>query len=62
MLPMEISYLAQERCKELRGETKEPTFNFVEFDFRKSLARLLHSLGNILEPKITRVTSVKQKA
>jgi hypothetical protein len=43
MLPSEISYLAQERCKDLRGERQEPVVSF-EFRPAKALARLFKAL------------------
>jgi hypothetical protein len=52
MLPFEISHLAQERCKELRGETRAPT-EYFKNNLRLSLARLLHDLGRRLESKPT---------
>jgi hypothetical protein len=47
MLPSEISYLAQERCKDLRGERREPVVSFFEFRLGKVLTRLFKAL----EPK-----------
>jgi hypothetical protein len=38
MLPTELSYLAQERCKELRGEIREPSTPFFQGSFRRMLS------------------------
>ncbi len=51
MTPFEITYIAQERCRELRGEIREPSMKFFEPRLRISLARFLHNLGNKLESK-----------
>jgi hypothetical protein len=46
MLPTELSYLAQERCKEFRGETRRPSTMFFEISSRKMLANFFSSLGD----------------
>jgi hypothetical protein len=51
MLPTELSYLAQERCKELRGEIREPSFKMFEGNPRKMLANFFYSLGDKLASK-----------
>lgn len=51
MLPFEISYIAQERCKELRGEIREPSTTFFEGNPRKMLANFFYSLGDKLASK-----------
>ena len=51
MLPTELSYLAQERCKELRGEIREPSTNFFEGNPRRMLANFFYSLGDKLTSK-----------
>jgi hypothetical protein len=51
MLPTELSYLAQERCKELRGEIREPSFKLFEGNPRKRLANFFYSLGDKLAAK-----------
>lgn len=51
MLPTELSHLAQERCKELRGEIREPSTPFFESNLRKMLASFFYSLGNKLATK-----------
>ena len=38
MLPTDLSHLAQERCKELRGEIREPSTPFFQINFRKMLS------------------------
>ncbi len=58
MLPSELSYLAQERCKELRGETYKPIV-FFSNDPRPALARWFHKLANRLESKPTQQFSQK---
>jgi hypothetical protein len=57
MLPTELSYLAQERCKELRGEIREPVVTFFDVSPRKVLARFFYSLGDRLmsKPKVRQV-------
>jgi hypothetical protein len=45
MLPTELSYLAQERCKELRGEIREPSFKVFEGNPRRMLANFFSRLG-----------------
>jgi hypothetical protein len=44
MSPIEISYLAQERCKELRGEHREPVVSFFEFRPGRLLTRMFKTL------------------
>lgn len=51
MLPTELSYLAQERCKELRGEIREPSVKVFEGNPRKMLANFFYSLGDKLASK-----------
>jgi hypothetical protein len=43
MLPIELSYLAQERCKELRGEIREPSTSFFQGSFRRMLSSFFSS-------------------
>ena len=50
MTPFEMQYLAQERCKELRGETYKPVVFFGN-NPRPALANFLHALANRLESK-----------
>ncbi len=54
MLPTELSYLAQERCKELRGEIREPSTTFFEGNPRRMLANFFYGLGDKLvsKPKV----------
>jgi hypothetical protein len=51
MLPFEISYIAQERCKELRGEIREPSTTFFDGNPRKMLAHFFYSLADKLASK-----------
>jgi hypothetical protein len=51
MLPTELSYLAQERCKELRGEIREPSTTFFDGNPRRMLANFFYSLGDKLVSK-----------
>ncbi len=66
MLPTELTYLAQERCKELRGEIREPSMPFFQFNFGKMLANLFGASGTkpVVQPKsqsaLNRKTTVKQ--
>jgi hypothetical protein len=46
MLPTELSYLAQERCKELRGEIREPSAPFFHFNLKRMFASSFYNLGN----------------
>lgn len=46
MLPTELSHLAQERCKELRGEIRRPDTSFFEFSPKKMLANFFKNLGD----------------
>jgi hypothetical protein len=46
MLPTELSYLAQERCRELRGEIREPSTTFFDDNPRRMLANFFYSLGD----------------
>lgn len=43
MLPTELAYLSQERCKELRGEIRRPSTPFFEFRFGKKLTKFFSS-------------------
>jgi hypothetical protein len=58
MLPTELSYLAQERCKELRGEIREPIVTFFDVSPRRALANFFYSLGDRLmsKPKVRQIT------
>ena len=51
MLPTEISYLAQERCKELRGEIREPSSSFFEPRLRIVLVSFFYGLAAKLGSK-----------
>jgi hypothetical protein len=51
MLPTEISYLAQERCKELRGEIREPGTSFFEPSLKVVFANFFSRFGQRLESK-----------
>jgi hypothetical protein len=52
MLPTELTYLAQERCKELRGEIRRPSTPFFEFKFGKMFSKFFASSGKpVSEPK-----------
>jgi hypothetical protein len=53
MLPTELSYLAQERCKELRGEIREPSTTFFEVNPRKMFANFFYRLGDKFTSKPT---------
>ena len=46
MLPTDLNYLAQERCKELRGEIREPSTPFFEFKFKKMFKNFFAGLQN----------------
>ncbi len=61
MLPFEISYIAQERCKELRGEIREPSTAFFEGNPRKMLANFFYSLGDKLVSKPKTQTTRESK-
>lgn len=50
MTPFEMQYLAQERCKELRGESYKPVVYF-NIDLRPALARILRRMASSLEAK-----------
>ena len=51
MLPFEISHIAQERCKELRGEIRESSTSFFEPRLRIILASFFYGLADRLESK-----------
>jgi hypothetical protein len=51
MLPTDLNYLAQERCKELRGEIREPSTPFFEISFKKMFKNLFSGLGNKTQAK-----------
>jgi hypothetical protein len=52
MLPTELTYLAQERCKELRGEIRRPSTPFFEFKFGKMFSKLFSSPAqSVSKPK-----------
>jgi hypothetical protein len=52
MLPTELSYLSQERCKELRGEIRRPSTPFFEFKFGKMFSKLFSgSEQTVSKPK-----------
>jgi hypothetical protein len=61
MLPTDLSYLAQERCKELRGEIRVPSTPFFEVSFKKMFAKFFYGSGNkqVSQPKPTMTGKVK---
>lgn len=61
MLPTELSHLAQERCKELRGEIREPSTPFFRFNLKRMFANFFYNLGNkpASQPKAQNISRVK---